>query len=177
MAELSDERRALLDWIAEEFLHNSWAGRRLLAVEGATDEPAARFADDLAAVLRERDQAVVRVSIGDVDEATLRRDLVEPFRAGAFPGDVGADTVLVVDGRRLLNDAVLGIWHFSVWTLAGDELPKTGVNVNVDVTDEAKPSRYFYDYCAIPPSFGERRASATPAASVTPAVPVASTTP
>ena len=53
-AELSDERRALLDWIALEFLHNSWAGRRLLAVEGATDGPAARFADDLADVLRER---------------------------------------------------------------------------------------------------------------------------
>ena len=40
MADLSDERRALLDWIAEEFLHNSWAGRRLVAVESATDAPA-----------------------------------------------------------------------------------------------------------------------------------------
>jgi hypothetical protein len=159
MAELSDERRALLDWVAEEFLHNSWAGRRLVAVEGATDAPAARFADDLAAALRDRDQAVVRVSVGDVDEATLRHDTVEPFRAGTLPGGEGADTVLVVDGRRLLNDAVRGIWHFSAWTLTGDELPKTGVNVNVDVTDEAAPSRYFYDYCAIPPSFGDRRAS------------------
>ena len=183
MAELSDERRALLDWIAEEFLHNSWAGRRLVAVEGATDEPAARFADDLAAVLRDRGQSVVRVSVGDVDEAALRRDTVEPFRAGTLPGDEGADTVLVVDGRRLLNDAVLGIWHFSVWTLAGDELPKTGVNVNVDVTDESGPSRYFYDYCAIPPSFGERRASnashttAPPASDATAPAPAASTTP
>jgi len=178
MAELSDERRALLDWIAEEFLHNSRAGRRLVAVEGPTDEPAARFAGDLAAVLRDRGQSVVRVSVGDIDEAALRRDTVEPFRAGTLPRDEGADTVLVVDGRRLLNDAVLGIWHFSIWTLAGDELPKTGVNVNVDVTDEARPSRYFYDYCAIPPSFGERRASDTLAASdAVTAAPAASTTP
>ncbi|WP_159599699.1 nucleoside/nucleotide kinase family protein [Agromyces humi] len=172
-AELSDERRALLDWIALEFLHNSWAGRRLLAVEGATDGPAARFADDLAELLRERGQTVVRRSLGDVDEETLRRETVEPFRAGTLPGaegEAGAETVLVVDGRRLLNDAVRGIWHFTAWTLVGDELPKTGVNVNVDVTDEAAPKRYFYDYCAIPPSFGERRAS-TPTPQASPATP------
>ena len=82
--------------------------------------------------------------------------------------------MLVVDGRRLLNDAVRGIWHFSVWTLAGDELPHSGVNVNVDVTDESTPSRYFYDYCTLPPSFGERRAAlgvAPRAASATTARP------
>jgi hypothetical protein len=177
-AELSDERHALLDWIALEFLHNSWAGRRLLAVEGATDGPATRFADDLADVLRERGQTVVRRSLGDVDEATLRRDTIEPFRAGTLPGaegDAGAETVLVVDGQRLLNDAVRGIWHFTAWTLAGDELPKTNVNVNVDVTDESAPTRYFYDYCAIPPSFGERKASTTtPAAQASSGTPAAS---
>jgi len=162
MAGMSDERHALIDWIALEFLHNSSAGRRLVAIEGASDEPAARFADDLATVLRERGQTVVRRSLGDVDEATLRRDTVDPFRGGTLPGaegDDAAETVLIVDGRRLLNDAVRGIWHFTAWTLAGDELPKTGVNVNVDITDETAPKRYFYDYCAIPPSFGERRAS------------------
>ncbi len=162
MAELSEQRRALLEWIADEFLHNSWAGRRLVAVEGATGEHAARFADDLAEVLGVRGQPVHRVSVGDVDEATLRREVVEPFRAGTMPDGSGAETVLVVDGERLLNDAVRGIWHFTVWTLAGDELPHVGVNVNVDVTDEAAPSRYFYDYCALPPSFGERRPSTSP---------------
>ena len=65
--------------------------------------------------------------------------------------------MLVVDGRRLLNDPVRGIWHFSVWTLVGDELPQSGANVIVDDTDESAPMRYFYDYCALPPSFGERR--------------------
>jgi len=153
------ERRALLEWIADEFLHNSRVGRRLVAVEGASPEHAARFADDFAAVLADRGQLVTRVSTGDVDESALRRDTVEPFRAGTLPGADGADSVLVVDGLRLLNDSVRGIWHFSVWTLAGDELPHTGVNVNVDVTDESAPTRFFYDYCRLPPSFGERRAS------------------
>jgi hypothetical protein len=168
MAELSEKRRALLEWIADEFLHNSWAGRRLLAVEGAADEHAARFADDLAAVLGERGQTVHRVSVGDVDEATLRREVVEPFRAGTLADAAGAETVLVVDGRRLMNLQVRGIWHFTIWTLAGDELPHAGTNVVVDITDESSPKRYFYDLCKLPPSFGERRAAApstTPATS------------
>ena len=92
MGELSDARRDLLESVAEEFLHNSWAGRRLLAVESATDEDAARFADDLAAVLAERGQRAVRRSVGDVDEATLRGDTVEPFRAGELAGAEDPET-------------------------------------------------------------------------------------
>lgn len=158
MNEVSD-RQVLLDWIADEFLHNSWAGRRLVAVEGTDEGPAARFADDLAAVLADRGQVVTRLSLGDVDEATLRRATIEPFRAGTLPGAADAETVLVVDGRRLLNEPVRGIWHFSIWTLVGDELPHSGANVIVDDTDESRPMRYFYDYCKLPASFGERRAS------------------
>lgn len=161
MGGLSGNRRALLESVATEFLQNSWRGRRLVAVEGASDVHAARFADDLAAILVERGQHAVRVSVGDVDEAVLRRDTVEPFRAGTLAGAEDDDTVLVVDGRRLLNTSVRGIWHFTIWTLAGDELPHSGVNVDVDVTDESAPKRYFYDLCKLPPSFGERRA-ATP---------------
>jgi hypothetical protein len=176
--ELSESRRALLDSIAREFLHNSPRGRRLLAVEGASDEPATRFADDLAAVLADHGQPVVRVSLGDVDEATLRSATVEPFRAGTLRGTehtvlvedavLVENTVLVVDGRRLLNQSVRGIWHFTVWILAGDELPHASVNVVVDATDESAPKRYFYDLCKLPPSVGERRPAA---ASVTTARP------
>ena len=154
---LSEVRRELLDSIAREFLHNSHRGRRLLAVEGETDALAARFADDIAAVLIELGQHAVRVSLGDVDEATLRSATVEPFRAGTLPGATDADTVLVIDGRRLLNLPVRGIWHFSVWILAGDELPHAAVNVIVDATEESAPKRYFYDLCRLPPSVGERR--------------------
>ena len=63
--------------------------------------------------------------------------------------------MLIADSRRLLKDAVRGVWHFTGWSLEGDELAKTGVNVSVEVTDEAAPTRYFYEDCAIPPSFGE----------------------
>jgi hypothetical protein len=166
--DLSESRRALLDSIAREFLHNSPHGRRLLAVEGATDAPATRFADDLASVLVDHGQPAVRVSLGDVDEATLRSATVEPFRAGTLLGTEHDDAVLVVDGRRLLNQSVRGIWHFTVWILAGDELPHAAVNVVVDATDESAPKRYFYDLCKLPPSIGERRAAA---ASVTTARP------
>lgn len=160
MAESTDARRTLLDGIAEEFLHNSWAGRRLLAVEGESSDRAARLADDLADVLIDAGQTVARVSLGDVDEPTLRADTVEPFRAGRLPGATSPDTVLVVDGRRLLNLSVRGIWHFSVWVLVGDELPHASVNVIVDATDEAAPTRYFYDLCRLPASVGELRAEA-----------------
>jgi len=159
MNELTETRRALLESIAQEFLHNSWKGRRLLAVEGETDELAARFADDLAAVLTERGEPTVRVSLGDVDEPVLRAATVEPFRAGELPDAENQDTVLVVDGRRLLNLSVRGIWHFSVWVLAGDELPHASVNVVVDATDESAPKRHFYDLCKLPPSIGERTAA------------------
>ncbi|MBT2497499.1 hypothetical protein J7E25_00135 [Agromyces sp. ISL-38] len=154
---LSEVRRELLDSMAREFLHNSPRGRRLLAVEGETDALAARFADDLAATLVDLGQPAVRVSLGDVDEATLRAATVEPFRAGTLTAATDPDTVLVVEGRRLLNLSVRGIWHFSVWVLAGEELPHAFVNVIVDATDEAAPKRYFYDLCKLPPSVGERR--------------------
>lgn len=155
--EVSEARRALLDSVAEEFLHNSRRGRRLLAIEGETSALAARFADDLAAALTEHGQPTTRVSLGDVDEMTLRSATVEPFRAGTLPGAADPDTVLVVDGRKLLNLSVRGIWHFSVWILTGDELPHAAVNVIVDATHESAPKRYFYDLCRLPPSVGERR--------------------
>lgn len=159
MDELTEARQALLDSIADEFLHNSPRGRRLVAVGSETGERATRFADELATVLGGHGQHTVRVSLGDVDEPVLRHDTVEPFRAGRLPGAADPDTVLVVDGHRLLNLAVRGIWHFSVWVLAGDELPHASVNVIVDATDESTPKRYFYDLCRLPPSVGERRAS------------------
>ncbi|MCD5345682.1 hypothetical protein PX701_00315 [Agromyces sp. H3Y2-19a] len=158
-----------IEWIADEFLHNARRGRRLIAVDGADPEASARLADELAAAVAARlalapgptdastaghrhGTTVVRSSVGTVDEATLRAELVDPFRARTLVGAEGDDVVLVVDGRHLLDDTVRGVWHFSVWTLAGDELPHSGASVIVDVSDPAVPTRYYYDYCAIPPS-------------------------
>jgi hypothetical protein len=52
---------------------------------------------------------------------------------------------------------VRGIWHFAAWVLAGEELPHPGANVIVDTTIESAPKRFFYDYCALPPSVGDLR--------------------
>ncbi|KRC61341.1 hypothetical protein ASE14_10640 [Agromyces sp. Root81] len=152
-------RDRLLDGIAEEFLHNAPHGRRLIAVEGAASAStstsasadAARFADDLAAALTAHGQSVVRATVGNADEAALRADTIEPFRAAILPG-ASDDAVLVVDGRGLLDGGARGIWHFSLWLLAGDELPHSGASVIVDVTEPGTPRRFFYDYCALPPS-------------------------
>lgn len=156
MNEKTDARLGFLDWATEQFLHNSGEGRRLVAVEGAKDAAASRFADDFADALSRRGQPVTRLSLGDVDEATLRRGTIEPFRTGTLAGAENADTVLVVDGQRLLNQSVRGIWHYTVWTLAGDELPHSGAALIVDVTDESAPTDYYYDLCKLPPNFGER---------------------
>jgi hypothetical protein len=157
MAYFSETRHDLLDGVAREFQHLTPRGRRLIAIEGTDAARAARFADDLATTLEAQGQVVVRRSLGDVDEATLRSETIEPFRAGTLDGANDPDTVLVVDGRRLLNEKVRGIWHFTVWVLAGDELPHAGVNVIVDATLDSTPKRFFYDYCALPPSVGELR--------------------
>lgn len=145
------DRNQVLDGLVAEFLHNSPRGRRFIAVDGADDTRAARFADGLADRLGAAGQHAMRVSVGAADEATLRAETVDPFRAGTLPGtDDG--TVLVVDGHHLLDLSVRGIWHFSLWTLANDELPHAGASVIVDVTNDDAPTRYFYDYCALPPS-------------------------
>ncbi|MGI9823651.1 hypothetical protein [Agromyces sp. Marseille-Q5079] len=157
MAYFSETRHDLLDGVAREFLHLTPRGRRLVAIEGADAARAARFADDLAGALEAQGQVAARRSLGDVDEATLRAETVEPFRAGTLEGAGDPDTVLVVDGRRLFNEKVRGIWHFTVWVLEGDELPHAGVNVIVDATLDSQPKRFFYDYCALPPSVGELR--------------------
>lgn len=141
-----------IEWVAEEFLHNARRGRRLVAVEGADPVASARLADELAAAIAAHGSSVVRRSLGAVDESRLRTGLIDPFRAGALPGAEGDDTVLVADGEHLLDDAVRGVWHFTVWTLAGDELPHSGASVIVDVTDPDAPTRFYYDFCAIPSS-------------------------
>lgn len=142
-----------IEWVAEEFLHNARRGRRLVAVDGGDPVASARVADELAAAIAAHTEApVVRRSLGEIDEPRLRAELVDPVRAGAFAGAEDPDTVLIADGEHLLDDAVRGVWHFSVWTLAGDELPHTGASVIVDVTDPDAPTRYYYDFCAIPPS-------------------------
>ncbi|GAB2518034.1 hypothetical protein [Paramicrobacterium agarici] len=154
MTDHPERRDALVSRIVEQILHNNARGRRLVAVEGTDAAAAAAFADDAAQALRERGQHVTRMSLGSVDEATLRSDTVEPFRAGDLAN--GDDVILLVDGERLLNAAVIGVWHYTVWTFSDGTLPHGKANFIVDATDPAFPQEHYYDLCKLPPSFGER---------------------
>lgn len=135
--------------IASEFLHLYPSGGRLLAVAGADAERSRRAADDVAAALTAAGQTVERAHTGDGDEASLRADVIAPFRA-----DRG-DRVLVVSGpAALVSASARGLWNFTIWQLAGDEQPHTAASVIVDVTDPDAPTRRFADYCALPSAFG-----------------------
>ncbi|QPZ37513.1 hypothetical protein [Paramicrobacterium chengjingii] len=154
MVATPESRASVLGRIADQILHNNPHGRRLVAVEGVTANAASAFADDLAQVLRDRNESVVRRSIGSVDEETLRSEIVDPFRSGTLKG-TDNDTLLLVDGERLLNNTVIGVWHYTVWTFQGDQLPHGKANFNVDLSDNEFPRDHYYDLCKLPPTFGE----------------------
>lgn len=148
----------MLSRIAEQILHNNPAGRRLVAVEGTDSDRATRFADDLAEVLRKQDQQVTQRHLGRVSEDELRHETVSPFRDGTLDGagTAGDDTLLLVDGERLMNASVIGIWHYTIWALSGDGLPHADTSIIAEVSDEDAPWEYYYDLCKLPPSVGER---------------------
>lgn len=98
-------RVTFLRSIADEVLQHHGRGRMIVAIDGPLRSGKTELADDLAAVLAERDHAVFRASMegfhrsreaqsvfGDdtpdryyrygFDESALRRVLVEPFRLG-----------------------------------------------------------------------------------------------
>ncbi|MCU1419868.1 MAG: Uridine kinase [Mycetocola sp.] len=99
----------LLRELRAEILHNYRVGRVLVAVDGISGSGTARFADDLAEVLREEDRTVFRASIDDfhrpreeryargreaaqgyysdsIDSSLFRRALIEPFRMAGSTG-------------------------------------------------------------------------------------------
>lgn len=98
-------RVTFLRGLADEIVQHYGRGRMIVAIDGPLRSGKTRFADDLAAVLRERGHRVFRASMegfhrsreaqgefGDdtparyyrygFDESALRRVLVEPFRMG-----------------------------------------------------------------------------------------------
>lgn len=98
-------RIAFLRQVADVVLRRYGSGRMIVAVTGPVDSGAAAFADDLQAVLRERNRSVFRAGLDGfhrsrqaqatygedtperyvrfgIDESALMRSLVEPFRMG-----------------------------------------------------------------------------------------------
>lgn len=106
-------RVTFLRGLADEIMQHYGRGRMIVAIDGPLQSGKTRFADDLAAVLRERGHRVFRASMegfhrsreaqGDFgpdtparyyhygfDESALRRVLVEPFRMGGSTAFVTA---------------------------------------------------------------------------------------
>lgn len=136
--------------IASEFLHLYPSGARLLAVAGVDAERSRRAADDLAAALSASGQTVERAHSADADERMLRAEVVAPLRA-----DHVRDRVVVVSGPGgLLDESARRLWNSAVWQLAGEEPANTEAAAIVDLTDSARPTRRYADFCTC--DIGER---------------------
>jgi hypothetical protein len=139
---------ALLDSVVDEFLHSYSRGSRLIAVSSPDRDRSAAFAASLTAALTARGITTTSVVPDAPDADTLRSRVVGPFRS------TRENAVLVVAGDAgLLDDTRRGMWHFSIWLMAGDETPHTAATALVDVTDPQHPFRQFADYCAVPDTF------------------------
>ena len=144
----------LLNSVIDEFLHSYAHGSRLVAVSSPDRDRSAAFAAQLAAAFTARGITATAVTPDAADAAdaadavTLRAEVVGPFRGAR------ENAVLIVAGDAdLLDDTRRGMWHFSLWLMAGDETPHTAASALVDVTDPQHPFRQFADYCAVPDTF------------------------
>lgn len=137
-----------LNSLIDEFLHSYARGSRLIAVASPERDRSAAFAARLATAFSGRG-ITARSEVPDAaDAGVLRSEVVGPFRSAR------ENAVLVVAGDAcLLDDTRRGMWHFSIWLMAGDETPHTAATALVDVTDPENPSRRFADYCAVPDTF------------------------
>jgi uridine kinase len=109
----SPSRRAILESLTDELLHNYGRGRTVIAVDGPTASGKTTFADDLAEAMRKKGHDVFRASIDDFlkpradryaqgrdsakgryddayDYSVFRRVLIEPFQMNGSTGFVTA---------------------------------------------------------------------------------------
>jgi uridine kinase len=205
-------RVAFLRGVAEVVLARCGRGRMIVAVTGPVGAGpvgagpvgagpvgagpvgagAAAFADDLRAVLEERDHAVFRAGMDGflrsrhaqaafgedtperfvrfgLDEPTLLRSLVEPFRLGGSTAFVTRvhdaardawvepkwitgpeDAILLLDGRFLLRERLARLWDYRI-AIDGDPVdaadvlayaehdPRDSADLVVDLGDPAHP--------------------------------------
>jgi len=138
----------LLNSVIDEFLHSYAHGSRLVAVSSPDRDRSAAFAAQLAAAFTARGITATAEVPDAPDADALRSELVGPFRSAR------ENAVLVVAGDPgLLDDTRRGMWHFSIWLMAGEETPHTAATALVDVSDPQHPFRRFADYCAVPDTF------------------------
>lgn len=144
---MTEETLTLYDDLVREFTHNYPRGARLLAVASIDADRSRVFASHLAEAMERQGIDTRQVTAEGRDEAALRTEVVEPFRAER------PDAAILISGdAELLTPEIRGLWHHTLWLVAGDERPYTAASAIVDVTDPAHPTRRFADFCAVPPS-------------------------
>lgn len=145
MARWAPERGAVMDALAEEFLHNWRHGRRVLAVDtGGVD--AARYVDDLAAALGRAGQpASVAMLDDDAELAAVRSDVIAPFRAAT--GD--EDATLVLGLAPTGPDGVRRLVDFVAYVESDDRVPGDSPSASalINARDREHPRRVFADSC------------------------------
>jgi uridine kinase len=167
MAQWAPQRTDTMDALAAEILHNYGRGRVAVAIDGVDDAGLTSFADRLSEALTAAGHPSERVSrSAGADSVTELTDAVTTFRAGT-PAQQGsaagtADAILVVDGARVNEPALAGLWNFSVWLDGGSSAaaatpeqerylrevnPRRIATAIVDNTDEEHPRRRFADSC------------------------------
>ncbi|MCU1529661.1 MAG: uridine kinase [Frondihabitans sp.] len=189
MTRWAPEKRDTVGSLATEILHNYGRGRAFVAVDGLDQQGSRAFADDLVASIHEAGHAAFRASLSDfgfaraerakraglgddaVDESTLRRVLIEPFRLGGSAAwvprafDAGADrafelewvtgpadALLVVDGALAGRERLAGLWNYAIWVVGGDVADRSHesrgrATAIVDNSDPLHPRRLFDDAC------------------------------
>ena len=151
------QKNDVLDELAAEILHNYGKSRAIVAIDGVDGAGKTHFASDLAEAFKRANHPVLRASIDDFnrpraerqargadspeafyrdkyDYDTLRRVLIDPFRAGGSGSFVLAafdavkdapiqakwitgkpDTTLIIEGIFLNRPELRGLWNYSVW--------------------------------------------------------------
>jgi uridine kinase len=163
MAQWAPQRTDTMAALAAEILHNYGRGRVVVAVDGVDDAGLASFADRLSEAVTASGHSSARVSRGSgADSIAALTDAVAAFRASTGDAGESVDAILVVDGPRINEPALAGLWNFSVWLDGGSSAaaaeteqeryirevsPRRIATAIVDNTDEDHPRRRFADSC------------------------------
>jgi uridine kinase len=163
MAQWAPQRTDTMAALAAEILHNYGRGRVVVAVDGVDDAGLTSFADRLSEAITASGHTSARVTrASGPDSGTALSDAVTAFRAGSEVGTDASDAILVVDGARINEQALAGLWNFSLWLDGGSSAaaeepeqaryirevsPRRIATAIVDNTDEEHPRRRFADSC------------------------------
>jgi uridine kinase len=162
MARWAPAKADVIGEIADEILHNYRRGRAIVGVDGLPGAHQAEFADALAESLRERGADAYRAGTAHGPQSA-RELAIEPFRRSEGDYAPEGDAVLVLDGTRLHDPALLSVFAYTLWLVASGSdgadtdsaqsdyerhaAPRVRATANVDNSDPEHPRRTFADSC------------------------------